>query len=45
MMIVKLNYFGYHLTDKGRMLIMRLKSGMNNYRLSNCKLEKKKEQK
>ncbi|GGU89359.1 hypothetical protein GCM10010211_64830 [Streptomyces albospinus] len=40
MIIVKLNYFGYHLTDKGRMLIMRLKSGMNNYRLSSSKLEK-----
>jgi hypothetical protein len=40
MIIVKLNYFGYHLIDKGRMLIMRLKSGMNNYRLSSSKLEK-----
>ena len=30
-LIVKLNYFGYHLLDEDKKLIIRLKLGMNNY--------------
>lgn len=40
-LIVKLNYFCYHLLDEGKKLIMRLKLGMNNHRLSSSSNLKK----
>jgi hypothetical protein len=32
--IVNLYYLGYHLLPEGKSLIIKIKSGMNNYRLS-----------
>lgn len=36
-LIVYLNYFGYHLTATGKSFITKLKSQMNNFRLSTSK--------
>jgi hypothetical protein len=38
--IVKLDYYGYHLTPEGSKLIRSLKSRMNNFRLTNNNVNK-----